>query len=469
MFDELYYVRDAVSQLAHGYPTVWPDSNPEFGGERAQAFLTQASSIAHPPLGKWLIGLGLLCFGPDTGWGWRSAVALAGVITVALTMRLGWLLTRSRWVAYLAGMLLALDGVHIVLTRVALLDGFLTMFIVLGTIFVVRDWQHTSGLSGRILWCRPWLFAAGLAFGAATAVKWSGLYPLAAFLLLLTFGDLLRRINHSRLRRARGLYCSQWRVIGRALIQGIVTALIALPAALIAYLASWIGWIITPGGQDRLPGEPWWESLWRWHVEGYAWHSTLNSGHPYQSNPLGWPIGLRPTAMYSERFDGLVSAISPLPNALITWGGVVALLVLLWVLMSRLLFAARTGLVSAMLSNTVTASAVVLVGYLSGWLPWVLTGSRSAVFQFYTVVLTPFAALALALVLVAFAGHDSRVLARTQIGATIDPYAMRGRRITVAILLGTALLLSLLFWPVWSGMPISEWFYRAHRWLPGWV
>lgn len=469
VFDELYYVRDAVSQLAHGYPTVWPDTNPEFGGERAQAFLAQASSIAHPPLGKWLIGLGLLCFGPDTGWGWRSAVAVAGVITVALTMRLGWLLTRSRWVTYLAGVLLALDGVHIVLTRVALLDGFLTMFVVLGAIFVVRDWQHTSGLSGRILWRRPWLFAAGLAFGAAAAVKWSGLYPLAAFLLLLTLGDVLRRINRTRLLRAQGLAGSRWRAIGRSLAQGIITALIALPAAMLAYLASWIGWFITPGGQNRHPGEPWWESLWQWHIDAYAWHSTLSAPHPYQSHPLSWPLALRPTAMYSERFDGLVSAISPMPNALITWGGVCALLVLIWVVLGRLGFAIHRGVVSPLLGNTAAVSAVLLTGYLSGWLPWVLTTSRSAVFQFYAVVCTPFAAVALAVVLVAFARLGRRVLPGSKIGNVATAQALQARRITVVMLLVLAFVLSLLFWPVWSGMPIPEWFYRAHRWLPGWV
>lgn len=473
VFDELYYVRDAVTQLVHGYPTVWTDFGPEFSGERVRAFLDQASSIAHPPLGKWLIGLGLLCFGPESAWGWRVAVASAGVLTVALTMRLGWLLSRSRWVAYLAGFLLALDGVHIVLTRVALLDGFLTLFVVLGAIFVVRDWQQSSmlrgGLQGALRWHRPWLFAAGLTFGAAAAVKWSGLYPLAAFLVLLTLGDLLRRINRTRLLRAKGLAPSSWRVALSTLWQGFATALIALPAAALAYVTSWIGWILNPGGQNRHEGQPWWESLWQWHVDAFAWHSTLDAQHPYQANPLGWPLGLRPTAMYSERVDGYVSAISPLPNVLITWGGVIALLFLLWVVLDRIVFAVRGRVVSPLLGSTVAASAFVLTGYLSGWLPWVLTPSRPAVYQFYSVVMTPFAALAFALVLAAFARLDGRTLTGTILVGAADPHVLQARRIAVALLLALILVLSLLFWPVWSGIPIPEWFYRAHRWLPGWV
>ena len=84
VFDELYYVRDAVSQLAHGYPTAWPDDDPAFGGERARACLDAPAAIAHPPLGKWLIGLGILLFGPDSGWGWRFSAAVAGVATVGV-------------------------------------------------------------------------------------------------------------------------------------------------------------------------------------------------------------------------------------------------------------------------------------------------------------------------------------------------------------------------------------------------
>jgi dolichyl-phosphate-mannose--protein O-mannosyl transferase len=95
VFDELYYVRDAISQLAHGFPTVWPDDDPDLSGARATGFTGAASNAVHPPLGKWLIGLGVLLFGPETGWGWRSAVAAAGVATVAVVMRLG--CSRAAW------------------------------------------------------------------------------------------------------------------------------------------------------------------------------------------------------------------------------------------------------------------------------------------------------------------------------------------------------------------------------------
>lgn len=472
VFDELYYVRDAVSQLAHGYPTVWPDDSPAFGGERARSFLDQANAIAHPPLGKWLIGLGVLLFGPDSGWGWRFSVAMAGVATVGVTMRIGWLLSRSLWVACLAGLFLALDGVHIVLSRVSLLDGFLTLFVALGALFVVKDWLATGwARSSAVVWRRPWLVATGVAFGAAAAIKWSGLYPFAGFLALLTIGDLLRRTGRSRLVRNEDHQAPKHHPFWGTIAQAAVTAAIALPVAFVTYLASWIGWIINPGGQNRHAGEPWWVSLWHWHLDAFAWHSTLASPHPYQSNPLGWPLALRPTAMFDQRYDGYVSAITPLPNPLVTWFGVLALLLLCWITASAALRAHRAGNLSPLRRQAVLAGAFVLTGYLSGWLPWVLTFSRPAVYQFYAVVMTPFAALALALVLAAVAAlpRSEWLFSGTRIRFSPMPDAVFGRRLSSAIFLGATLVLAVLFWPIWAGMPVEYWFYRLHAWLPGWA
>src|SRR5690606_12445853 len=129
------------------------------------------------------------------------------------------------------------------------------------------------------------LVAAAAAFGAAAAVKWSGLYPLAFFLVFVTGNDLLRRLRAREPRAAL-----------RAAAQAGVAALVALPTACAVYVASWAGWIATSGGWDR--EGPWPVALLRYHVEMWQWHSTLNAPHPYRANPLGWPLALRPTAMY---------------------------------------------------------------------------------------------------------------------------------------------------------------------------
>lgn len=507
VFDEIYYVRDAISQLAHGFPTQWPDDDPAFADP--SAFTADAAPIAHPPLGKWLIGLGVLLFGAESAWGWRIVAAVAGITTVGLTMRLGWMMTRSLAVAVFAGLMLAVDGTHIAMSRVGLLDVFLTLFIVLGAVCIWQD-QAAGGaidpraaapLSSRArpergaarlgpaLWRRPWLLAAGAVFGAAAAVKWSGLYALAALLVLIVMRDLVLRTR-----------IADRPILGSAR-QALITAAIALPAAGATYLATWLGWILNPGASWREPGTPWWVSLWEWHAHTLSWHVTLSAEHPYAANPWGWPLALRPTGMYWSSEPELggcppgtscVAAIGTLPNPLVTWAGVAALLLLLWIVVRA---AIRVELLRR---SGVWVAAFVLTGYLSGWVPWLITSSRSAVFHFYAVALTPFSALALGLILAAVSSSrpsrarhtvaaapdvatDPRSAERprggSDPGALIelagirlarDPRSLRGRRAAVAIFLSTAVLLGLLFYPLWSAMPVPEWFWRAHLWLPGW-
>lgn len=466
VFDELYYVRDAVSQLAYGYPTKWPDDDSAFDAYRATQMLSDPSYAAHPPLGKWLISLGIMVFGAADGVGWRSATAVVGLITVVLTMRLGWKLTRSWWVACVAGLILAVDGVHVTLSRVSLLDGHLTMFIVLGALAVVHDhewaarrWRTTARISAKAgaarkpdpagvgpvtLW-RPWLFVAAAVFGLAAGVKWSGLYSFAGFLVLILIQDLFAR------RRLKATLA--W--VGTTL-QALLLLVPVTLVTIITYVVTWSGWLATSGGWGRSNGVL---SLFSMHVDLLLWHSQLSEPHTYASHPLTWPLGLRPTGMfYGELENGMVSAISPLPNPLIALGATIAILGAI-IMLSRIAVLKTRALTSSAVSFTMT---FILTGYLSAWLPWVLTFSRSAVFQFYAVALTPFAALMLAYALA--------VLTSRQHMPTLAFTAstQRERQSAVSVFLIGIVVLGLIFWPMWSGIPQPEWFWKSHLWLPGW-
>src|SRR5687768_8460394 len=68
IFDETYYAKDAC----------WYVNASEALCERA----ADAPEV-HPPLGKWLIGVGIRLFGFDS-FGWRISAAVAGTATVAL-------------------------------------------------------------------------------------------------------------------------------------------------------------------------------------------------------------------------------------------------------------------------------------------------------------------------------------------------------------------------------------------------
>src|SRR5690606_31306031 len=95
-------------------------------------------------------------------------------------------------------------------------------------------------LVGPVLWSRPWLVAAGVSLGAASAVKWSGLYALAVFGLYVVITDAL-----ARRRAGIPLWPSD-----AVLRQGPVSFLLMVGPAMLTYLVSWSGWLVTSGGYD---------------------------------------------------------------------------------------------------------------------------------------------------------------------------------------------------------------------------
>ncbi len=215
IFDETYYVKDAWTQWVLGYAATWPDeANESFLAGDTDTFATTGSFVVHPPFGKLLIGAGMALFGAESSFGWRIATAIAGTAIVLVLYLVAKAMTGSVPFATVAALLMAIDGLAIVMSRVALLDNFLTLFILLAFWFVLIDRRtHIDRLSalvaaradggappawGPVVWNRPWIIAAGAAIGAATAVKWSGLYALAGLGVYLVVTDALARRRAGR-------------------------------------------------------------------------------------------------------------------------------------------------------------------------------------------------------------------------------------------------------------------------------
>ena len=236
VFDEVYYAKagciqvtdesDDVCRVESDDERFWFENEWDMG------------SWVHPPLGKLTIGLGIEAFSMSP-FGWRFTSALAGIGVAVFTALMAQLLfTRPMW-TFAAGLLIAIDGLNVVQSRVALLDIHLAFWVTLGFLLLLLDrrWidrrteraldgpgeeDHETDLapvgsdiqglgdemhvdemhvdemhldesaSGRIHrrvrvpspLLRPWRLAAGVAFGAATAVKWSGAMAIPAAVLL---------------------------------------------------------------------------------------------------------------------------------------------------------------------------------------------------------------------------------------------------------------------------------------------
>ena len=324
-------------------------------------------------------------------------------------------LFHSRIAAALTGLIVALDGVAITMSRTALLDGFLAMFVLAAFLVVLKHLERPDR------WY--WLVLAGALLGAATAVKWSGLYAFAAFGVWIAVAAVLR--VHS------------WRAVWPTL-RAIV---LAVPVAVATYLVSWSGWFASDIAYNRhevdIPGNPVVSalgSLWEYHQGIYAYNINLVAEHGYAANPFGWLLMIRPTAFFYQTNcgDGCTQYVTSVANPVFWYFGVVALV---WLIV----YSIRTRS---------TWGVPILVGVAATYLPWLLFAHRT-VFQFYTVTLEPFLAL-----------------------AAVWLFARLWRRGWESLVTGLVVAgvgVALFFLPVWMGFPIPVWFAAMHYWFPSWI
>ncbi len=464
VFDETYYVKDAWTLSHLGYEGSWgANADKAFNAGDASGWTSSPEFVAHPPLGKWIIALGEHLTGIESSVGWRLSTAIIGILAVVLVMLIAKRLFRgSTLLACIAGFLMAVDGSAIVMSRVALLDNIVMFFALLGVgaVLLDREWRDRrmlrDGTAQIVLW-RPWLLTAGLLFGLDAGVKWSGFYFLAVFGAYAVLSDWLAY------RRAGILHPME------AAAQAVVTFVTVVPIAIAAYIVCWSGWLLTDGGWDRhwvesapaqnawhglLRWVPYWaQNLWHYNTELYGYSINLHATHPYQSNPLGWILMLRPTSMYYQGTSpgqdgctaggvGCSAAITDLGNPLIWWAAALALL----------------GLVYVFARFRDWRAGLLLAAIGAGWLPWVILYHGRTIFTFYAIDFEPY----LILGIVYFA---DRLL-----GTAADSTYRRTRGIAgVGAYLVLVAAATVFFWPIWTGVQTSYAYWHAHMWLRSWI
>ena len=327
IFDEVYYAKDAASLITHGVE-LNEDGMAEF--------------VVHPPLGKWLIGIGIKLFG-NNEFGWRVIAAVVGSASVLLIYLIVQRLFNSLFLSNIAAALFALDGLHLVMSRVALLDIFLMFLILLSFYLILRD--------------NLWL--SGVIIGLASATKWSAVFVIP-LLILLT-------VNLSRASFAT------W---GKRFSQFVLT-----PIGI--YLLSWSGWIFSSKGWARDSGSNLFSSLWNYHVEIMNFHRGLTEQHTYAANPWSWLVLGRPTSFYYETpkncgAQSCSQEILAIGTPILWWAGIFAI-------------AITVGLFTV---NRDRISAFILAGIAGTYLPWFFIQNRTT-FYFYAIAIFPFIVLAL--------------------------------------------------------------------------
>ena len=406
-FDEIYHARTAFEHL-HGM---------------------NAYEWTHPPLGKVLMMVGIDLFGM-TPFGWRFMGALVGVLMVPLMYLLAKQLTKDVRLSFIAMCLMALDSMHFTQTRIATIDSYAVFWIMLMYLFMFRYTQMSFNREPLSKTLIP-LGLCGVTMGIAWATKWIGLYASAG-LAILFFWTVFQRLRELKYLKDRAQSLKNL-----AITLAFCVAFFIIIPALIYYFSYY--WFLRAEGVRSLGdmlSRQWVNRVVELQKSIFNYHAGLGGDTHYFRSPwYQWPVIWWPMWYYSGTGylpEGTISSISCMGNPAVWWFGLVALLFTV----GRLCVNRRAH----------RADVLVVVGFASQFLPWVIVPRSTFIYHYFASV--PFIILASALLLDAVRRRSETAF-----------------NVTAGALLGAALLLFGAFYPLESGLPCPRSYARHLRWF----
>jgi dolichyl-phosphate-mannose-protein mannosyltransferase len=443
VFDEVYYAK-----YGHAY------------------FHGQTVFDVHPPLGKYMVGLGMwiadgigysgyltntLTGAARAPWAYRWVNALFGSMLPLLTFLLVWQLTQRVRAAALAGVFMLCSGLFLVEARYGLINIFMVVF----------------GMAGHWLWLRALDTAtprarhvqyalAGLALGACVSVKWNGAAYLGIIWALTGLAWLLHWRGVATAQRFAALRWHQ-----------LILYFLVVPA--LFYSVQWIPHI-------RMNTM----SFTEVHDQMLGFHKNMKDGpseHPYCSRWYSWPLMLRPISYLYEQSRSKRDPLPPydnkvpqentravyvahaLGNPLLSWWTVAALLGIATIAASIALRrtawlpieherAREQGLANSSLN--LWPLGYVLLAFIAGWLPWAFVGRC----QFLYLYMPSFA-----FAIIAAALMVDWLIARQRVLWQRTGYAI------IALVIGCFVY----FAPLYLAIPISPAGFHDRMWLCSWI
>lgn len=404
-FDEIYHVRTAAEQLR----AIRPYEN------------------THPPLGKSIIGLGLSLFGLNP-FGWRFMGVLFGILMLPALYVFLKNLFGSTAVASCGTLVFAFDFMHFVQTRIATIDTYGVFFTLLMYLFLYRYITAPRDAPGFKKWQASLpLFFSGLCFGLGAASKWTAIYAGAGLALLW----LLFRID-------RGRELIQTGRVGehkRELISDILQCLlffVLIPATI--YYLSYYPYGRAEGMEDfsMFFRRDYAELVLKNQSSMFHYHEGVTASHPYSSRWYQWLVDGRPILYYLKSYpDNMKSTFGAFLNPLVCWGGLLAMLAMVWKVIRF-----RDG-----------KALFILIGYLAQLVPWMFISRITFAYHYFPCLI--FLVLALSHV--------------------FNSYRLRDWNWRPKVYGATALcvLIFLFFYPVLTGLPVSRAYSNLLVWIPG--
>ena len=437
-FDEIYHARTAFELLNDQSVYEW----------------------THPPLGKIIMSWFIALFGM-TPFGWRFAGALCGILMLPAMYLLAKQLTKRTSMATVAMLLMTLDCMHFTQTRIATIDSYPVLFIILSYFFMLRFMQRDIVMEDvkRLL---PDLALSGFFMGCGFASKWIGAYA-GVGLAILYFWTCLRhlRLSHmaAAMQRSDNAYTQAERDLldrrEKTTFRRIVTLclwclLFFVAVPVVIYLLAYVDRFA-----DRNIAS--FSALVKMIIQEtesmLSYHGTpgLGMDHAFYSPWYEWPLMATPMYYASASFkpEGMTYAIFCFGNPwvwLVGLGGI-AYTVFRWAKGHRYRIVGSDSTFQLYRDDWDEAPAFILISILAQFLPWVLVPRGTYIYHYFASV--PFLILGTTLML----------------DALTKRWPKAGKRICITYLVLCLVWFVLLF-PYASGLMTPEWWMDFIRDYP---
>jgi dolichyl-phosphate-mannose-protein mannosyltransferase len=315
VFDEVYHAFTA-KEFALNHKEAW------------EWWTTPPPGVAyewtHPPLAKEIMASSMIIFHTFDSWAYRLPGALLGILSIFLLFKIALIIFKNETVALTAAFLFSIDGLNFVQSRTGMNDIYLV----------------TAILASLLLFLNKKFFWSAVLLGLAFASKWTAIYFIGVYLVLL-------------------IKDKQWSKIPYFFLIPIVV-----------YLMSYIPFFLL--GHDL-------ETFWHLQQQMWWYHTGLKAHHDYASPWWSWPFNLYPVWYFVDYHqNSTVSNIFASGNPLLFWAGAAAV---------------ATGSYY-FLRRKAKELFVPLLGFFAFWLPWAI--SPRIMFLYHYAPSVPFMCMILA-------------------------------------------------------------------------
>lgn len=397
-FDEVYHAFTAQA-LAKWDPRAW-----EWWNTNPPGF---AYEWTHPPLAKEFMALAILIFG-DGSFAWRFFSAVFGTGIIVLVYFIALELFKNRKVAIFASLIASLDGLLLVMSRIAMNDTYFLFFSLLAIFLFLKNKN----------------LLMGIALGLAIASKWTGAFVIPIIGYFYVFKSIkIKQLNWL-------IYLIILPMFYLLVKKKFIFLLQLLIIPIIIYFVAYTPFFLqhhSPPGQNStnlqtfigLQQQMWW------------YHTNLKATHPYQSTPYDWVFDLRPVWLFVDYQKNTIANIYTLDNPLIVWFGLISVFYLFFEFIKKKTF----------------SYLLIFLSYFGFFILWFR--SPRIMFNYHYLASTAFLAIAIGITL-------NKLLNNKQ-----------GKILVLSFLI-FAFLLFVYFYPLWTGVHVPTDFNSSYFWLQSW-